>query len=79
MGEEVVCLQALEDGRTKNNEVQKAELKRNYHQCVADTEPPDVSPNKKQSKEKPDSPNRPRGLIQVFPGEPRILEFVERT
>lgn len=51
MGEEAVCLQALEDGRTENNEVPKAELKRDYHQCVADTEPPNVSPNKKQAKE----------------------------
>ncbi|CAL5189916.1 unnamed protein product [Lathyrus oleraceus] len=28
---------------------------------------------------RPDSPNGPRGLIQVFPGGPRILGFVERT
>ncbi|PNX95829.1 DNA binding protein, partial [Trifolium pratense] len=50
MGEEVGCVQALEDGRTENKEESKTELKRDYNQCVADTEP-DVFPNKKQAKE----------------------------
>lgn len=50
MGEEAVCVQALVDGNTENNEELRTELKREYNQCVADTEP-NVSPNKKQAKE----------------------------
>jgi hypothetical protein len=45
MGDEVVCVQALEDERTENNEESKTELKRDYDQCIADTEP-NVSPKK---------------------------------
>ncbi|RDY07306.1 Increased DNA methylation 1, partial [Mucuna pruriens] len=50
MGEEAVCVQALEEGRKENNEESRTELKRDYHQCVTDTEP-HLSPNKKQAKE----------------------------
>lgn len=50
MGEEAVCVQALADERVENNEEPKTELKRDYDQCVADTEPL-LSPNKKQAKE----------------------------
>ncbi|XP_058760773.1 F-box protein At5g25290 [Vicia villosa] len=35
--------------------------------------------NQTSKRMKPDSPNGPHGLIQVFPGDPRILGFVERT
>ncbi|XP_027367214.1 uncharacterized protein LOC113873334 isoform X3 [Abrus precatorius] len=50
MGEEAGCVQALEEGRKENNEEARTELKRDYHQCVADSEP-HLSPNKKQAKE----------------------------
>ncbi|XP_061339439.1 uncharacterized protein LOC133286108 [Gastrolobium bilobum] len=50
MGEEAACMQTLEDGRRENNEESRTELKRDYHPCVADTEP-DLFPNKKQAKE----------------------------
>ncbi|KAH1216672.1 Increased DNA methylation 1 [Glycine max] len=50
MGEEVVCVHALEEGKQENNEESRTELKRDYDQCVADTEP-HLSPNKKQAKE----------------------------
>lgn len=51
MGEEAVSVHALgEDGRIENNEESRTELKRDYNQCVADTEH-GVSPNKKQAKE----------------------------
>lgn len=49
MGEEAVCVHALEEGR-KENEESRTELKRDYDQCVTDTEP-HLSPNKKQAKE----------------------------
>ncbi|KAE9619433.1 putative histone acetyltransferase chromatin regulator PHD family [Lupinus albus] len=56
MGEEVVCAQALENGKNENNEEEsRMELKRDYNQCIADTvdnnTEPDQSPNKKQVKE----------------------------
>ncbi|XP_019428224.1 PREDICTED: uncharacterized protein LOC109336216 isoform X3 [Lupinus angustifolius] len=56
MGEEVVCKQALENGKNENNkEESRMELKRDYNQCIADTidnnTEPDQSPNKKQVKE----------------------------
>ncbi|CAL0299621.1 unnamed protein product [Lupinus luteus] len=56
MGEEVVCVQALENGRNGNNEEEsRMELKRDYNQCIAVTvdnnTEPDQSPNKKQVKE----------------------------
>ncbi|KRH32313.1 hypothetical protein GLYMA_10G044200v4 [Glycine max] len=50
MGEEADCVHALEEGKKENNEESRTELKRDYDQCVADTEP-NVSPNKKQAKE----------------------------
>ena len=50
MGEKVVCVHTLEEGKQENNEESRTELKRDYDQCVADTEP-HLSPNKKQAKE----------------------------
>ncbi|TKY52827.1 Increased DNA methylation 1 [Spatholobus suberectus] len=50
MGEEVVCVHASEEERKENNEESRTELKRDYRQCVTDTEP-HLSPNKKQAKE----------------------------
>lgn len=53
MGEEAVCVvQALAaDGVKGIDEESRAELKRDFLQCVADTEPEQLSPNKKQAKE----------------------------
>nr|KYP74110.1 Chromodomain-helicase-DNA-binding protein 4 [Cajanus cajan] len=50
MGEEAICVHALEEGRKENNEESRTELKRDYNQCIVDTEP-HLSPNKKQAKE----------------------------
>lgn len=50
MGEEAVCVQELVDGKTENTDESRLELKRDYNQCVADTEA-NVPPNKKQAKE----------------------------
>ncbi|KAK7393299.1 hypothetical protein VNO78_21851 [Psophocarpus tetragonolobus] len=50
MGEKAVCVHALEGGKKENNDESRTELKRDYDQCVTDT---DIhqSPNKKQAKE----------------------------
>ncbi|KAF7804553.1 Increased DNA methylation 1 [Senna tora] len=49
MGEGVVCVEVLADGRSDKDETSRTELKRDY-QSLADAEP-DSSPNKKQAKE----------------------------
>ncbi|KAL9318272.1 hypothetical protein ACSQ67_014789 [Phaseolus vulgaris] len=50
MGEEAVCVHALDEGRKENNEESRTELKRDYDQCVGDTER-HLFPHKKQVKE----------------------------
>ncbi|XP_027935059.1 uncharacterized protein LOC114190395 [Vigna unguiculata] len=50
MGEEAVCVHALDEGRKENNEEPRTELKRDYDQCVSDTER-HLFPHKKQVKE----------------------------
>lgn len=50
MGEEAVCVHALDEGRKENNEESRTELKRDYDQCVSDTER-HMFPHKKQVKE----------------------------
>ncbi|CAJ1968344.1 unnamed protein product [Sphenostylis stenocarpa] len=50
MGEEAVCVHALEEGRKENNEEPRTELKRDYDQCVTDAER-HLFPHKKQAKE----------------------------
>jgi len=50
MGEEADCVHALDEGKKENNEESRTELKRDYDQCVSDTER-HLFPHKKQVKE----------------------------